>query len=127
MKEDQDLSRSLMHDKLECVCKEKLQARIDMLVFASNASETKTNRKVGTPSYPSNGGAVERENKQEFKVWEQKKKAKDAKRILGIVLEKDKNKGTNHVQVKWTNSFSTTSRHGFSLWQEWLGMTSKVE
>ena len=39
-----------------------------------------------------------REDQQELKVREQKKKAKDAKRIRGIVRENDKSKGTSHVQ-----------------------------
>ena len=39
-----------------------------------------------------------REDKQELKTQENKKKAKDAKRIREIVYENDKNKGTSHVQ-----------------------------
>ena len=39
-----------------------------------------------------------REDEQEWKTREQKKKAKDAKRIRGIVHENDKWKGTSHVQ-----------------------------
>ena len=39
-----------------------------------------------------------REDQQELKLREQKKKAKDAKRIRGIVDENDKNKGTSYVQ-----------------------------
>ena len=40
-----------------------------------------------------------REDKQDLKMREQKKRAKDAKRIRGIVHEHDKNRGS-HVQDK---------------------------
>ena len=39
-----------------------------------------------------------RDDQQELKTREQKKKAKDARRIRGIVHENDKNKRTSHVQ-----------------------------
>ena len=52
---------------------------------------------MGTSSCPSNGGAAE-ENQQELEKREQKKKAKDAKRIRGIVHQNDKSKGTSFVQ-----------------------------
>ena len=39
-----------------------------------------------------------REDEQKLNMWDQKKKAKVAKRIRGIVHENDKNQGTHHVQ-----------------------------
>ena len=39
-----------------------------------------------------------REDQQELRMREQKKRAKDARRIRGIVQYSDKNKGISHVQ-----------------------------
>ena len=67
-------------------------------VDASNA--IKKREQTGTSVRQVAPGIEEqlRENQQELKVREQKKKAKDAKRIRGIVHENGKNKGTSHVQ-----------------------------
>ena len=60
-----------------------------------------------------------REDKQELKVWEQKKKAKDAKRIRGIVHEKDKSTGTNHVQDEMRKLTHHDEQALLSLCQGW--------
>ena len=58
----------------------------------ASSRERGTNRNMDTSSCPSSGGEVR------VKMLEQKKKAKDAKRIRGIVHENVKSKGTIHVQ-----------------------------
>ena len=60
-----------------------------------------------------------REDKQELKVWEQQKKAKDAKRILGIVHESDKNKGASHVRDEIVKLMHHDEQALLSLWQGW--------
>ena len=69
-------------------------------VGVNNTSEKmeQTGRNMGTSSCPSNGGTVERGDQRGCKTREQKKKAKVSRRMLGIVHEHNKNKGTNHVQ-----------------------------
>ena len=64
-------------------------ARVD----ASNTIE----KREGTPSCPSRG-AVERGSTVAENAGEERKKAKDAKRIRGIVRENDNNIGTSYFQ-----------------------------
>ena len=53
-----------------------------------------------------------REDGQESKVWDQKKKAMDVKRMRGIVHANDKSEGTNHVQ----DEMEKLIRHGEQPW-----------
>ena len=75
---------------------------------------------MGTPSCPSKGGTPERESAGAEIAGEQKKKAKDAKRIRGIAHDNDKSKGTSHVQDEMEK---TLMHHGeqelLSLWDGW--------
>ena len=56
------------------------------------------------------------EVQQELKMREQKK-AKDAKRICGIVYENDKNKGTSHVQDDVVKLMHHDEKELLSLWE----------
>ena len=64
-----------------------------------------------------------REDKQELKTREQKRKAKDAKKIRGIAHE---NKGTSHVQDEKVNSCVTMSRNCSVCGNDGIGMTTMV-
>ena len=70
------------------------QARIDTLVLVRTSTSEKIEQ-TATWVYQVARAAEEqsREDKQELKTREQKKRAKDAKRIRGIVHENGKNKG----------------------------------
>ena len=57
-----------------------------------------------------------REDKQELKTREQKKKAKDAKRIRGIVHE---NKRKNHVQDEVEKLMHHDEQELLSVWEGW--------
>ena len=63
------------------------------------------------------------EDEQELKVWQQKKKAKDATWIRGIVRENDK-KGIHLLQDEMENSCTTTRRHCSAFG---VGLTPKVD
>ena len=65
---------------------------------------------MGALSCPSNGEEAERE---------QKKKAKDAKRIRGIVHESDKSKGTSHAQEEMEKLMLHDEQELLSLWEGW--------
>ena len=65
---------------------------------------------MGQLSCPSNGEEAERE---------QKKKAKDAKRIRGIVHESDKSKGTSHAQEEMEKLMLHDEQELLSLWEGW--------
>ena len=59
------------------------------------------------------------EDEQELKVWEQKQRAKDAKRIRGIVHENIKIKGTNHLQHGRVKLMHHDEQALLNLWQGW--------
>ena len=58
-----------------------------------------------------------RENQQELKTRELKKKAKDAKRIRGIVHENDKGNGISHVHIKMKKLMHHDEQELLSLWE----------
>ena len=60
-----------------------------------------------------------REDQQELKTREQKKKAKGAKRIFGIVHENEKSKGTSHVQDEMEKLMYHDEQELLSLWEGW--------
>ena len=58
-----------------------------------------------------------RENQQELEMREQKKKAKDAKDIRGIVHDNDKGEGTRHVQDEMEKLMHHDEQELLSLWE----------
>ena len=52
-------------------------------------------------------------------MWDQKKKAKDVKKMRGIVHENDKNEGTNHAQDEMEKLIHHGEQPWLSLWQGW--------
>ena len=58
-----------------------------------------------------------REYQQELKTREQKKKAKDAKRIRWSVHETVKNKGTSHVQDEMEKLMHHDEQELLTLWE----------
>ena len=73
----------------------------------------------GCIKLPEQWKKIVREDKQELKTREQKKKAKDAKRIRGIVHENDKSKRANHVQEEMEKPIHHDEQALLSLWQGW--------
>ena len=67
-----------------------------------------------------------RGDEQESKVWDQKKKAKDVKKMRGIVHENDKNEGTNHAQDEMEKLIYHGEQPWLSLWQGWHWTTPKA-
>ena len=60
-----------------------------------------------------------KEDEQELKTREQRRKAKDAKRIRGIVHENGRNEGASRM-TRWCNS-CTTMRRNCSVWKAGIG------
>ena len=60
-------------------------------------------------------------------MWEQNKKAKDAKRMRGMVHENDKDKGTIYAQDEVGNSCIAMSRHCSAFGKGGIGTTPKVD
>ena len=59
------------------------------------------------------------ENQQELKMRKPKKKAKDAKKMRGIVHENDKSKGPSHVQDEMGKLMHHDEQELLSLWEGW--------
>ena len=66
------------------------------------------------------------EDQQELKMREQKK-AKDAKRIRGIVHEKTRAKEQVTCEMIWRNSCMTLSRNCSACGKDGIGMTTKAD
>ena len=67
-----------------------------------------------------------RKDKQGLKTREQKRKAEYAKRIRRIVHENGKSKGTSYVQAEVEKLMHHDEQELLSLWEGWLGMTTKA-
>ena len=59
-------------------------------------------------------------------MWDQTKKAKDVKKMRGIVHENDKNEGKIMRKMKWRNSYTTASSHGSAYGKGGIWTTPQV-
>ena len=110
-------------DKLECGCKVNAWTRIDMLVLAQASKVEQTGTWVHQVARTMEEQL--REDQQELKTREQKKNAKDAEGIRGIVHGNDRNKGTSHVQDDMEKLMHHDGQELLSLWEGWQWYDNK--
>ena len=96
------------------------------LVNASNTIEKKKQTRTWVRHVARAMEEQLRENQQELQMQEQKKKAKDAKRIRGIVHENDKSKGASHVHHEMVKLMHHDEQELLSLWEGWHWDDNKV-
>ena len=82
----------------------------------NNTIERGTNRNIVTSSCPNNGGTVD---KGPAGVGDAGTEAEDAKRIRGIVHEKNKNKTVSHVQDETEKFVHHDEQKLLSVWERW--------